>query len=288
MLAAVSFYTDFMLAEPEDKDPSTAIIIGIMVLISGTLQFTQERKGANAAAALRKLVTTTCCVVHAGRPDREIPMADIVPGDVVRLAAGDLVPSDVRVIATKDLFINQAALTGENDSVEKLSDPLAHTTGTPHAALGLTDCTNIAFSGTTVQSGSATGVVLCTGDNMHLGKVAHALDETTAPTAFDTGVASVSRVLVLFMLVMCPIVLVINGITTGDWLEALLFSISIAVGITPQMLPVIVTTCLSHGATVMSKHKAIVKNLSFIQNLGAMGHPALRQDRDTHAGQGDA
>lgn len=270
VLAIVSLYTNVIAAAPGDKDPSTTIIIAIMVIISGTLEFTQASKGASAAAALKHLVTTTCCVRRAGNGEREIPMSEVVPGDIVRLAAGDLVPGDVRILSAKDLFMTQAALTGESEPVEKLSQALPHDQTGLRASLSMTNCNNIAFAGTTVQSGSATAVVLCTGADTYLGKVAHALNNTETSTAFDDGVASVSRVLVGFMLVMCPIVFLVNGFTKGDWLDALLFAISIAVGITPQMLPVIVTTCLSRGATVMSKHDVIVKNLGAIQNLGAM------------------
>ena len=279
-LAAISVYTNVILAAPGEADPSTAVIIGIMGLISGALRFSQESKSESAAASLKDMVTTTCCVVRAGESGRdgatgrdgtgtEIPMDEIVPGDIVRLSAGDMVPADVRIVAAKDLFVTQSALTGESEPVEKRSDAVFGDQGAPRA-LSISDCANIAFAGTTVQSGSATAVVLCTGRSTYLGKVARALEAKPVRTSFDVGVAAVSRVLVAFMLVMCPIVFVVNGLTKGDWLDALLFSISIAVGITPQMLPVIVTTCLARGATEMSRHDVIVKNINAIQNLGAM------------------
>ena len=279
-LAAISVYTNVILAAPGEADPSTAVIIGIMVLTSGTLRFSQESKSESAAAALKDMVTTTCCVVREGEAGRdgatgrdgagtEIPMDEIVPGDIVRLSAGDMVPADVRIVTAKDLFVTQSALTGESEPVEKCSDAVFGDQDAPRA-LSISDCTNIAFAGTTVQSGSATAVVLCTGRSTYLGRVARALEAKPVRTSFDVGVAAVSRVLVAFMLVMCPIVFVVNGLTKGDWLDALLFSISIAVGITPQMLPVIVTTCLARGATEMSRHDVIVKNISAIQNLGAM------------------
>lgn len=269
-LAAVSVYTNVVMAAPGEADPSTAIIIGIMVLISGVLRYTQESKSESAASALKNMVTTTCCVIRGGDAGREIPMEDVVPGDIVKLSAGDMIPADVRIITAKDLFVTQAALTGESEPVEKTAEPVEieyHGRGT---SIAIDDCTNIAFSGTTVQSGSATAVVLCTGKHTYLGKVARALEVKPTRTSFDVGVAAVSRVLVAFMLIMCPIVFVVNGITKGDWLDALLFSISIAVGITPQMLPVIVTTCLARGATNMSRRDVVVKNISAIQNLGAM------------------
>ncbi len=271
-LAAVSLYTNVLLAAPGEQDPSTAIVIGIMVVISGTLRYTQETKSAKAADALKDMVSTTCCVVRGGDAGTEIPLEDVVPGDIVRLSAGDIAPADLRIITAKDLFINQATLTGESEPVEKTEPAVmleSHGRGSS-VPLALGDCTNIVFSGTTVQSGSAMAVAVCTGKDTYLGKIAQALNTAQPKTNFDVGVAAVSRVLVAFMLVMCPIVFVVNGLTKGNWLDALLFSISIAVGITPQMLPVIVTTCLARGATVMSRHDVIVKDISAIQNLGAM------------------
>ncbi len=268
-LAVISLYTDVIAAQPGAQGPSTALVIAAMVAISGILTFTQEGKGASAAASLRHLVTTTCCVVRAGVGERELPMAEVVPGDIVRLAAGDLVPADVRILAAKDLFVNQAPLTGESEPVEKLAVS-ARDHGENPGRLALTDCDTVAFSGTTVQSGSATAVVMATGADTCIGTLARTLDDGPAATAFDEGLAQVSRVLVGFMLVMCPIVLVVNGLTKGNWLDALLFAISVAVGITPQMLPVIVATCLARGAQEMSREDVIVKDLGAMQNLGAM------------------
>ncbi|MFR2950253.1 MAG: HAD-IC family P-type ATPase [Collinsella intestinalis] len=194
----------------------------------------------------------------------EIPLADVVPGDLIELAAGDIIPADLRIVSAKNLF-TQAALTGESDRRE---DPHRHRgprrTGAAHRRLR-----ELRFAGTTVQSGSGTGVRLhrCA---HYLGGIASALDSRPTSTSFDAGVASVSRVLVGFMLVMCPIVFVLCGLTKGDWLDALLFSISVAVGITPQMLPVIVTTCLARGAEAMRAKDVVVKEISSIQNLGAM------------------
>lgn len=302
VLAAISYVTNVMLAPPGEKDPSTVIIIAVMVLISGIIDFVQSSKGASAAAALSKMVTATTCVIRqpisfdsfddeaaaakdsngsgnhteaAGDNDSfstEIPFAEVVVGDVVLLASGDMVPADCRVLDAKDLFVNEAALTGESEPVEKL-------TGVVHARrradgtrypLSLSECTNLLLAGTTVQSGSARAVIVATGDETYVGRISKALRQPPAETSFDAGLKSVSKVLVVFMLVMCPIVLLVNGIMKGDWLEALLFSVSVAVGITPQMLPVIVTTCLSRGATRMAKQDVIVKSPSAIQNLGAI------------------
>ncbi len=279
-LAAISLYTDVIAAQPGAQDPSTALVIATMVAISGALTFTQEGKGASAAASLRHLVTTTCRVVRAGVGERELPMAEVVPGDIVRLAAGDLVPADVRILAVKDLFVNQAPLTGESEPVEKLAVS-ARDPGDNPDRLALTGCDTVAFSGTTVQSGSATAMVVATGAGTCIGTLARTLDDGPAATAFDEGHAQVSRVLVGFMLVMRPIVLVVDGLTKGDWLDALLFAISVAVGITPQMLPVIVTTCLARGAQEMSCEGVIVKDLGAIQNLGAMDVPCCDETGKT-------
>lgn len=266
-LAAISLYTNVYLAAPGEADPSTAIIIGVMVLISGGISFWQDTRGAAAADALKGLVSITCRCVREDTGAAEIPLADVVPGDLIELAAGDIIPADLRIVSAKDLFLTQAALTGESDPVEKTPAAIEEPAG---RALVIDDCANFAFAGTTVQSGSGTGVVVTTGARTYLGGIASALDARPTATSFDAGVASVSRVLVGFMLVMCPIVFVLCGLTKGDWLDALLFSISVAVGITPQMLPVIVTTCLARGAEAMRAKDVVVKEISSIQNLGAM------------------
>lgn len=266
-LAAISLYTNVYLAAPGEADPSTAIIIGVMVLISGGISFWQDTRGAAAADALKGLVSITCRCVREDTGAAEIPLADVVPGDLIELAAGDIIPADLRIVSAKNLFLTQAALTGESDPVEKtpaaIEDPVGR-------ALLIDDCENFAFAGTTVQSGSGTDVVVTTGARTYLGGIASALGSRPTSTSFDAGVASVSRVLVGFMLVMCPVVFVLCGLTKGDWLDALLFSISVAVGITPQMLPVIVTTCLARGAEAMRAKDVVVKEISSIQNLGAM------------------
>lgn len=274
-LAALSIATDVVFVEPGAQDPSTAVLIGVMVLVSGLLSFAQESRGSGAAEALKDMVANTCCVVRrsvAGvQGEAELPMSEVVPGDIIRLAAGDMIPADVRIVEARDLFVNQAALTGESEPVEKTAVALLGEDASVPAMLSLSDCTNIAFAGTSVQSGTATAVVVATGAQTYLGSVARELAAGSRPaSAFDAGVASVSRVLVVFMLVMCPIVFVVCGLTKGAWLDSLLFAVSIAVGITPQMLPVIVTTCLSRGASVLRGEDVIVKELGSVQNLGAM------------------
>lgn len=192
-----------------------------------------------------------------------IPMDDLVVGDIVHLSAGDMIPADVRILDAKDLFVSQASLTGESEPVEKLPHVSPHKDS-------VTDYTNIAFMGSNVISGSATAVVICVGDHTLFGSMAAAVAGEAVETSFTKGVNAVSWVLIRFMLVMVPLVFFVNGITKGDWLEAFLFGISIAVGLTPEMLPMIVTTCLAKGAVSMSKKQTIVKNLNSIQNFGAM------------------
>ena len=322
-LAGISYITNVALAADGEKDPSTVIIITAMVLISGIIDFVQSSKGASAAAALSKMVTSTTRVVRrpidfddtsteqdaeqvlnqnsddstdeladfkdeyaadedeaetseepefASALGEEIPFEQVVIGDIIRLASGDMIPADCRVLDAKDLFVNETALTGESEPVEK-------TAGVVHARrradgtrypLSLSECTNLLFAGTTVQSGSATVVVVATGNKTYVGTMSELLQQPSGETSFDEGLKSVSKVLVSFMLIMCPIVFFANGFLKGDWFDALLFSVSVAVGITPQMLPVIVTTCLSRGGTQMAKQDVIVKNPAAIQNLGAM------------------
>ena len=248
---------------PDDLNPLTVIIILTMVLISGTLRYVQESRSGNAAEKLLAMITTTCTVTRQGLEKGEIPMDELVVGDIVHLSAGDMIPADVRIIDAKDLFVSQASLTGESEPIEK----------TGHISTSketITDYTNIAFMGSNVISGSATAVVVCTGDHTLFGSMASAIAGEAVETSFTKGVNAVSWVLIKFMFVMVPLVFFINGMTKGDWLEAFLFGISIAVGLTPEMLPMIVTTCLAKGAVSMSKKQTIVKNLNSIQNFGAI------------------
>lgn len=270
VLAVVSTLTDIIFpyfsmlgSTPDDLNPLTVIIILTMVLISGTLRYVQESRSGNAAEKLLAMITTTCTVTRQGLEKGEIPMDELVVGDIVHLSAGDMIPADVRIIDAKDLFVSQASLTGESEPIEK----------TGHISTSketITDYTNIAFMGSNVISGSATAVVVCTGDHTLFGSMASAIAGEAVETSFTKGVNAVSWVLIKFMFVMVPLVFFINGMTKGDWLEAFLFGISIAVGLTPEMLPMIVTTCLAKGAVSMSKKQTIVKNLNSIQNFGAI------------------
>lgn len=262
VLAIVSAFTDIIFAEPGDKNPITVIIISVMVLISGFLRFIQEARSEKASEKLNEMIETTACVKRANAEKEEIPVDEIVVGDIICLSAGDLVPADVRIINAKDLFINQSALTGESEPVEKTAACQENTK--------LTENNCLAFMGSTVVSGSGIAVAVAVGDDTMLGETAQTLNEKPAKTTFEKGVNSVSWVLIRFMLVMVPVVLFINGFTKGNWLEAVLFAISVAVGLTPEMLPMIVTTCLAKGAVSMSKKKVIIKKLNSIQNLGSV------------------
>jgi len=263
-IAAVSFVTDVMMAAPGSEDISTVVIICVMVAVSGLLRFVQETRADRAAEKLKEMVHTTASVRRGFKEPQEIPMSEIVPGDIVSLAAGDMVPADLRVLSCKDLFVNQAALTGESEPVEKserlpdskLSDPLT--------------AANLVFMGTSVVSGMALCLAVSTGSGTYLGSIAKSLNGKPVQTNFDKGVNSVSWLLIRFMLCMTPVVLFVNGFTKGDWTQAFLFALSIAVGLTPEMLPMIVTTGLARGAAAMAKKKTVVKRLNAIQNFGAM------------------
>ena len=269
-LALVSSFTDMIFPHfslfgcvPKDFDCLTVVIILTMVFLSGTLRFVQESRSGNAAEKLLAMITTTCTVTRKGQEMAEIPLDEVVVGDIVHLSAGDMLPADVRILDAKDLFVSQASLTGESEPIEKI--PMVNETRD-----AITDYTNIAFMGSNVISGSASAVVVTVGDHTLFGSMASEVAHEAVETSFSKGVNAVSWVLIRFMLVMIPLVFVANGITKGDWLSAFLFGISIAVGLTPEMLPMIVTTCLAKGAVSMSKKQTIVKNLNSIQNFGAI------------------
>ncbi|MFW6731131.1 MAG: magnesium-translocating P-type ATPase [Synechococcus sp.] len=248
-------------------DSKAALIIALMIIFSVGLRFSQEYRSLQAAESLRRLVHTTARVLRNDRPgSHEIPIDWLVPGDLVLLSAGDMIPADVRLLNSRDLFVSQSALTGESLPVEKhvglpdnqrqLLDPLA--------------LQNLCFLGTNVISGSATAVVVQTGDRTCLGSLAHTVTGVRSRTSFERGISQISLLLVRLMVVMAPAVFLINGISKGDWGEAFLFALSVAVGLTPEMLPMIVTANLSRGAIALSKQKVIVKTIDSIQNLGAM------------------
>ena len=264
-LALVSLYIDVLAVPEPQRDPSTAIVIGTMLLVSGGMKFIQEARSGNAAEALKDLVSNTCTALRDGERI-EIPFDELVPGDVIRLSAGDMVPADARIITARDLFVIESALTGESEAVEKTTV----VEGADGSALPLSACKNIVFTGTSVQNGAAMALVVATGSDTYLGGIAKMLNGRGEKSAFDRGVSSVSMLLVRLMLVMAPAVFAINAATKGNVIDALLFATSVAVGITPQMLPVIVTTSLSQGAKDLARRQVIVKELPAIQNLGAM------------------
>ena len=256
-LALVSLYIDVLAVPEPQRDPSTVIVIGIMLLVSGGMKFIQEARSGNAAEALKDLVSNTCTALRDGGRI-EIPFDELVPGDVIRLSAGDMVPADARIITARDLFVIESALTGESEAVEKTT-AVTVVDGADGSALPLSACKNIVFTGTSVQNGAAMALVVATGSDTYPGGIAKMLNGRGEKSAFDRGVSSVSMLLVRLMLVMAPAVFAINAATKGNVIDALLFATSVAVGITPQMLPVIV-----------ARRQVIVKELPAIQNLGAM------------------
>ncbi|MGW6687142.1 magnesium-translocating P-type ATPase [Streptomyces sp. NPDC054961] len=264
-LAAVMYWQD-------PSDPGV-VILSVMVGISGLLRFWQEFRSGRAADALKKLVTTTCAVQRragsgSGPTTFEIPMDQVVPGDVVKLAAGDLIPADLRLITSKDLMVSQAALSGESLPVAK-ADTRTEDLG-QFETTDPVEADNLCLMGTSVTSGTATAVVVATGADTYFGSMAGSLVGERPQTNFDTGVRKVSFLLIRFMLVMVPVVFMINGFTKGDWNAAFLLGIAVAVGLTPEMLPMVVSANLARGAVAMAKRKVVVKRLNAIQNLGAM------------------
>lgn len=248
------------------NDVEASIVMGLMILFSAGIRFVQEYRSQKASLALKELIETTCAVTRDGET-RELPIDEVVPGDIVVLSTGDMIPADARLIWTKDLFVNQSSLTGESMPVEKFVRVDDHVADKDETAL---DLHNLAFMGTDVLSGQGRVVILKTGGETFFGDIASNVSEKRGETGFDRGVTNVSKLLIRFMLVMVPIVFLINGLTKGDWGEAFFFSIAIAVGLTPEMLPMIITSNLAKGAIAMSKKKVIVKELNAIQNLGAM------------------
>lgn len=251
LLAGLSYLTDVRLAA-EGPDYTKIVILSVMVVWSVMMNVIQESRSANAASRLLALVKNTCAVTRGGQ-EHELPFEDVVCGDVVRLAAGDMVPADLRMFATKDLFVNESSLTGESE---------------PRELVAQRGCA--AHMGSTVVSGSGLGVVVLTGNDTMLGGMAKAISARPPKTSFERGVENISKVLLGFMAVMVPVVFILSGLTKGSWVGALVFAMSVAVGLTPEMLPTIVTTCLARGAMVMSRKKVIIKSLDAMQNLGSI------------------
>lgn len=266
VLAGISMFTDILLPPPQERNYITVVMVTSMVVISGLMTFIQEYKSERAAEKLFALVGNTATVLRGGI-QRECSFNELVVGDRILLSSGDMIPADVRLLSAKDLFINQSALTGESEPVEK--EPEINVT-MPDSAI---ECRNLAFMGSNVLSGFAQAVVICTGRDTVFGGIAEDLTGKKEKTSFDVGISKVSWMLIRFILIMAPAVFFINGLfKTGDgrWLNALLFALSVAVGLTPEMLPMIVSANLAKSAVAMSRKKVIIKNLGAIQNLGAM------------------
>ncbi len=253
-LSAVSFATG---------DARAGTVMAAMVALSVTLRFVQEARADSAAAKLKAMIHVTATVLRDGQP-KEMPLRDLVPGDIIQLSAGDMIPGDVRVLTAKDLFVSQGSLTGESFPVEKFHDPQIKDVSSP------TELNNICFMGTSVESGTATAVVVTTGVATYLGSMAHSITEEPPPTSFDQGLSRFTWLMIRLMAVMVPLVFLINGFTKHDWKSAFFFAMAVAVGLTPEMLPMIVSVCLSKGALAMSRKKVIVKRLNSIQNFGGM------------------
>jgi P-type Mg2+ transporter len=256
--------------------PTAALIITIMVIFGGLLRFSQEFQSNKAAEKLREMVSVTAAVSRQGTAKAatskeqqgitgtEIAVKLLVPGDIVFLSAGDMIPADMRLIAAKDLFLGQSTLTGESLPAEKHVDPIDKQEKNPM------ELVNLCFMGTTVVSGSGTAVVAETGSHTYLASLAKTLGGNRVRTSFDKAVNSVTKLLLRFMLIMAPLVFLINGIVKHNWVEAFTFALSVAVGLAPEMLPVIVTANLAKGAIAMSDKKVIVKNIDAIQDFGSM------------------
>ena len=259
LVAIVTFITDVII--PENKDYATFILIISTVIISAIISLVQQTKSDNAAKKLKNMISNKVDVIRDGVQSLE-NVENIVPGDILKLSSGDMIPGDVRFLEVKDLFIDQASLTGESNPVEKFANLKDFD--------AVTDISNIGFMGTNIVSGSATAIVIATGTGTYFGNMAESLYSVNKKNSFEKGIDSISRLLIRFMLVMLPIILVINLLTKSDWWSSIIFAITIAVGLTPEMLPVIMTSTLAKGAVEMSKQKTIVKRLSAIQTFGEM------------------
>jgi Mg2+-importing ATPase len=256
LVAIVTFVTDVVIAT--SKDYTTFILIVSTVIISAMISFVQEAKSDKAAKKLQQMISNKIDVIRDDIP-YIVDVSKVVPGDIVKLSSGDMIPGDVRFLITKDLFIDQASLTGESNPVEKFSENKKN--------CEVTSLNNIGFMGTNVVSGSATAVVLATGNDTYFGNMAKSLYSVVDKNSFERGVDSISKLLIKFMVVMVPIILIMNLLTKGDAWDSIIFAITIAVGLTPEMLPVMMTVALAKGAVEMSKKKTIVKRLRKYSNV---------------------
>ncbi|HZU03817.1 MAG TPA: magnesium-translocating P-type ATPase, partial [Ktedonobacteraceae bacterium] len=279
VLGLTSLVTDVLLVQPAARNWTKVLILSIMILLSGLLRFWQEIRSRRAMHHLKALVQTRATVLRRANASaepvkRDIPITEVVPGDLVALSAGDMVPADVRLLSSRDLFVSQSLLTGEAMPIEKYDaetrdeeQPLS-ASGSYHA--DVLEKPHLCFMGTSVISGTATAVVVATGRETFLSLVAQSVMKQPVTTSFDRGINHVSWLLMRLMVLMVPLVFLLNGLFKGDWKEAIFFALAVAVGLTPEMLPVVVTTALAKGAMKMAKHHVIVKHLPAIQHLGAL------------------
>ncbi|MEI6178623.1 MAG: magnesium-translocating P-type ATPase, partial [Verrucomicrobiota bacterium] len=244
-------------------DLRSAVVVGAMVVLSVVLAYVQEHRSSKAVERLQGMVSANCIVVREGK-ETDLPISQVVPGDIVVLQAGSLIPADMRLISAKDFFVSQSSLTGESMPVEKHADPATAT------GRGVIELPNACFQGGNVLSGTARGVVVNTGRMTQFGSISEKLSGQRVQTSFDRGIAGFTWLMIRFMVVMVSVVFLIVGLHSHNWAEALLFALSVAVGLTPEMLPMIVTVNLSKGAIAMSRKKVIVKRLNAIQNFGAI------------------
>ena len=259
IVAIITFITDVVITP--QRDYATFILIMSTVFISAIISLNEQTKSDNAAKKLKKMITNKMDVIRDGN-QVTVDIENVVPGDIVKLSSGDMIPGDVRFIETKDLFIDQASLTGESNPVEKFTELKEYET--------ITDISNIGFMGTNIVSGSSKALVLSTGNNTYFGSMAKSLYSVSEKNSFEKGIDDITKILIRFMFALVPIVLIVNYFSVGDILSSLIFAITIAVGLTPEMLPVITTSTLAKGAVEMSKKKTIVKRLSSIQTFGQM------------------
>ena len=266
VIAIISLMTNVILAKPGEEDPTTSIIIVVLVLISGGIRFVQELKSDKAASNLSSLIVNTATVIR-DEIQQEIPIEELVVGDMIKLSAGDMLPADALLIETRDFFIQQSSLTGESESIEKKAMWIPSEEETQKTVL---ESERFVFMGSNVVSGSALAVILVTGNDTMIGRIEKTLNNFDEPTSFEKEMNTISWLLIRLMLVLVPVVFVINGLTDSDWLEAGVFALSVAVGLTPEMLPMIITASLAKGAVIMAKEKVVIKKLNAIQDLGAI------------------
>lgn len=265
VIALVSLVTNVWLAKPGEEDPTTSIIIVVLVLISGGIRFVQELRSDRAASNLSRLIVNTATVIREGA-EQELPIDELVVGDIIKLSAGDMIPADVLLLDSRDFFVQQSGLTGESDAVEKVCLIKSDEQNLD----SLLETESLAFMGTNVISGRATALVLVVGDETMMGAIEQTLNTYDEPTSFEREMNSISWLLIRLMLVMVPVVFFINGLTDGDWLEAGVFALSVGVGLTPEMLPMIITASLAKGSIIMAQEKVVIKKLNAIQDLGAI------------------